>query len=292
MAIPQFGLYGETAMRPEPGFVHIEDIATRSREVNWRIKPHRHSDLFQLVCVDKGRVTVQLDDESPRVAGGTIVTIPAGVVHGFAFEPHTRGRVLTVANALLDQEPATALRQVFNDLRARPGIVKFKTRSVFFGQYRRLLSMLDEEYQSASIGRDLMLERIAGVFLMALAREARRQALTVAPVGRADALLDTFRGLLDVHYTEHWTVEQYAQALHTSVSSLNRCCSANIGLTAGTIIRNRLLLEAKRRLIYTQDSVDAVAFRLGFKDAAYFSRFFRRLEGVPPGRYRAGRMTD
>ena len=39
--IPHFGLYGEAALTPEPGYVHIEDIETRSSDAGWLIQPHR-----------------------------------------------------------------------------------------------------------------------------------------------------------------------------------------------------------------------------------------------------------
>jgi AraC family transcriptional activator of pobA len=47
-----------------------------------------------------------------------------------------------------------------------------------------------------------------------------------------------------------------------------------------------VLLEAKRKLIYTQYPLDQIAYTLGFKDPAYFSRFFKKLEGVAPSVYR------
>jgi AraC family transcriptional activator of pobA len=55
------------------------------------------------------------------------------------------------------------------------------------------------------------------------------------------------------------------------------------------LIQQRLALEARRRLVYAAGSVSSIAGELGFKDAAYFSRFFRRHSGVGPADFRRRR---
>ncbi len=52
------------------------------------------------------------------------------------------------------------------------------------------------------------------------------------------------------------------------------------------LIHERVLLEAKRNLIYTVQSVSQISYGLGFNDPAYFSRFFKRLTGQPPKAFR------
>ena len=59
-----------------------------------------------------------------------------------------------------------------------------------------------------------------------------------------------------------------------------------VGTSALDVIHGRLLLEAKRQLIYTTAPVTSLAFELGFQDPAYFSRFFRKNTGIAPGKFR------
>jgi AraC family transcriptional activator of pobA len=83
-------------------------------------------------------------------------------------------------------------------------------------------------------------------------------------------------------------VARYARQLALSESSLNRLCRRLTGHTAFELIQQRMALEARRRLVFVAGSVAALAAELGFKDAAYFCRFFRRHNGVSPGEYRRG----
>ena len=71
-----------------------------------------------------------------------------------------------------------------------------------------------------------------------------------------------------------------------SADRLNRQSKVAFDSTAKKLIAERLMLEAKRRLIYTRASLDEVAFDLGFKDPAYFSRAFKRATGSAPGQFR------
>ena len=57
-------------------------------------------------------------------------------------------------------------------------------------------------------------------------------------------------------------------------------------MSAKGFIAQRILAEAKRRLIYTRQPLEEISYQLGFTDPAYFSREFSKAEGMPPGAYR------
>jgi len=98
--------------------------------------------------------------------------------------------------------------------------------------------------------------------------------------------LRRFRHLIESQYLKHWPVKRYARHLALSETSLNRLCRRLAGSTAFDMIQRRLALEARRRLVYAGNSVSGIAAELGFKDPAYFSRFFRRHSGVSPNEFR------
>jgi AraC family transcriptional activator of pobA len=97
---------------------------------------------------------------------------------------------------------------------------------------------------------------------------------------------------VEEHYQEHWDIAEYAQALTMTLPTLNRLCRQFSGKGALDLIQDRLLLAARRHLIYTDASVEAIAFGLGFQDPAYFSRFFKRRAGVAPGQFRLARQAE
>jgi len=68
-------------------------------------------------------------------------------------------------------------------------------------------------------------------------------------------------------------------------------CRTRIQRSAGSIIRRRIVLEARRLLLHTGLGAAQISQKLGFEDPAYFSRFIRRETGFSPSRLRAGGVT-
>src|SRR5215470_8181098 len=110
VSVPRFFLYGEPPRDADERFVHIESIADRSRLHDWKIRPHTHRDLHQLLVILDGGGEMRAETSSHRFAAPALLVVPAGVVHAFVFEKDTRGYVVTVADSALSdvaqREPA------------------------------------------------------------------------------------------------------------------------------------------------------------------------------------------
>jgi AraC family transcriptional activator of pobA len=100
-------------------------------------------------------------------------------------------------------------------------------------------------------------------------------------------LLRTYRARIEEHFREVHEVGAYADLLHISAGHLSEVVKAQSGKSAIKHLHERLVLEAKRLLFYTPQSLKELAFDLGFSDAPYFNRFFKRETGLTPAEYRA-----
>lgn len=78
----------------------------------------------------------------------------------------------------------------------------------------------------------------------------------------------------------------YARKLMTQSRTLNSLSKKYTGKTAGAIITDRIILEAKRELYYNTSSIKEIGYDLGFDDPAYFTRFFKKQIGVSPQEYK------
>jgi AraC family transcriptional activator of pobA len=100
-----------------------------------------------------------------------------------------------------------------------------------------------------------------------------------------------FRQLVELHYRESLGVEAFAGLLGVTRAHLHDACLRDAGRTPLALIHDRLITEAKLRLEQTELLVEQVAYGLGFREAAYFNRFFRRMTGQSPGAYRRTRRA-
>lgn len=291
-AISHYALYGELRSDQDPDFVHIEDISARSILYEWRIRPHTHKGMFQLLVLRTGRTKVWLDESVSEVEAPCAVVIPSGVVHGFDFEPDTAGQVVTVADALVAATHDRGMREQFKALQMKPTVIDFARDPEQFARIEATLLHMDKEFQWPQPGRAAMLEWLFRILLLTIRRQLDRQEVQVENRGgRLDAF-NRFRQLVEDHYQEHWGIAQYADALAMTRATLNRLCRGLAGKGALELIQDRLVLAARRHLIYTDASVEAVAYGLGFQDPAYFSRFFKRRTGMAPGQFRLARQGE
>ncbi|GAB3337086.1 helix-turn-helix domain-containing protein [Larkinella ripae] len=99
-------------------------------------------------------------------------------------------------------------------------------------------------------------------------------------------LVNRFQELVEARFRDLHDVAAYADLLHLSAGHLSEMIKKQSGKTAIEHIHERLVLEAKRLLFHADLSVKEITAQLGFEDASYFNRFFKRLSGQTPVEYR------
>lgn len=99
-------------------------------------------------------------------------------------------------------------------------------------------------------------------------------------------LFSQFEKELDSHFIEIKSATQYAEILNISQKHLNRIVKSITNTTTTDVITNRIVLEAKRQLIYTDNSLAQIALYLGYDDYTYFSRMFKKFTGVNASEFR------
>jgi len=91
-----------------------------------------------------------------------------------------------------------------------------------------------------------------------------------------------FRKLVNQFFNDQHSVNFYADQLHVTSGHLNDVVKQNFGISAKEFIQNRVFLEAKRLLLYSQLSVSEIAWKLNFQDDSYFVRAFKNKVGCTP----------
>jgi AraC family transcriptional regulator, transcriptional activator of pobA len=284
--IPAFLLYGDPAALPIPRFVHAERIVTRSRIHDWRIGTHRHPDLSQALILTSGSGLIEIEGVRTRFTAPWIIWLPAAVVHGFHFDTGTDGYVVTVSNdfltAIISDENARDLAGIAETLVSEALEASEPSALDLAGSF-------DAIFHAASLlelGSRTVVEAHLKIILVGLARlQARRHA--EAPHGASrSATFRRFRQLVEQHFRGHWSVARYAAAIAITEDRLYDLCLQVAGKPPQSLLHDRLLLEAKRDLLYTTLAVSEICYGLGFKDPAYFCRFFTKRTGLPPTAFR------
>ncbi|QTE39466.1 helix-turn-helix domain-containing protein [Mucilaginibacter sp. P25] len=156
---------------------------------------------------------------------------------------------------------------------------------------QRLLDIFIEEFETADniqidMLRMLLKRLIIIVTRLAKAHSGPREVLADEKFGT----IRKFNLLVENNYREHHTVAYYAQQLNKSPKTLSNLFALYNHKTPLQVIQERLIIEAKRLLYYTDKSAKEITYELGFDDAAYFSNFFKKHTSFSPTDFRNNKV--
>lgn len=149
-----------------------------------------------------------------------------------------------------------------------------------------MLAKIKIEYHGSGEWQQRMLTAYLTVLITYLSRLYTEQYNYTQP-SPDKLLLKRFHAKIDENFREMREVAEYAAALNISAGHLSEVVKIQSGKPAIKHIHERMVLEARRLLFHTESSLKEIAYDLGFADASYFNRFFKRETGVTPAEYRA-----
>ncbi len=253
-----------------------------------RLRLHRH-DYFELFLLD-GKGGHFNDFRTFPIQGPTLVFVSPGQIHRWHDAHRLSGHIVCFTQQFFDGDlppPSPLLKHGFWYPDDTPPTLPLGSEAADIQAL-----FLDMEREFAGKERDF--ESAIGSLLRTLfirAERLYREAGCHIEPGRATALVRDFRLALERNFRTTQSVSDYAKLLKVSADHLGEAVHERTGHPAGDLIRQRLLLEARRLLAHTEMAISEVAYALNFQDPAYFSRFFRRLTGQSPGEFR-GSLSD
>lgn len=288
--LPLFHLYGDPPDDQAFDFIHVETIASRSSIHDWLIRAHRHRNLFQFLLIERGGGDMIFEAATMAFAAPAAIIVSPNVAHGFRFQPGiTDGWVVSFTEdvaAALGERSGEAVAQL-KAMAADP-VTPLDNAS----ESRRLSQLCNDLYQERFLARDghrLAMRALLALVAIEIARlsasRARSGSVTLAP---ADATVEALRRLVEEHFRHERQIGFYAGKLAMTSDRLNDHVKRAAGVTAGHLIRQRVLTEAKRELVFTNQAIHEIAYDLGFADPSHFARFFRKQTGTTPQDFRAG----
>lgn len=284
--VPHYFLYGETKPSDALDYIYIASLEDSLPKHNWEIIPHRHDNLHQLLVVEEGSALIQMREHRSEERGHCILSIPPKEIHGFIHQPGVRGYIVTIVDSFLRGIFAENERQQFPFLFNEPLVIRLDPDEKASWDFEMLMRQIVREYRKKRDGQTCVIGAYLKILFVLLGRSSNHMKLADNTYDAKIKVYETFQKLLEENFTSHLAVSQYAGEMGLTSGRLNRLCQRYTGQNAMQIIHGRLVTEAKRKLIYADMSMNEVAYDLGFKDPAYFSRFFTKQCGEPPGKYK------
>ena len=263
-----------------PGFhvFTLEDTYPSTRRV---MPPHTTGFYTLMLLEDSADAVVEVNTE--RFEGRTAALFfgSPGRVNAWVRGAMQRGFVVYLAPWFV--EHPGALEDVFGFFR----LTAVNALEISAPERARLRAHLDHLLRVFCEERAYRLEMLRALSLALLFEckgvfEAQSSASSEARPG----LTLRFQRLLEQHHLSKQTVQEYAQLLHVTPNHLSVIVSGELGRSAHALIAERVALEARKLLRYTDLSVAEISDYLGFAEPTHFARFFKRQTATTPLEFR------
>ena len=247
------------------------------------ITPHR-TNFYHVFLFDNCQPTHYVDFEKIKIQPYSLLFIDKDRVHQFDQLLNYEGRILIFTEDFFSDSKFLRSSILFNDL-SKQATIKLNQKSLQL--FIRLCDNITEELNLPDDDtKHFILKNHLHNFLLLAEREKRKQGFGDLKKGADLDYTLLFRDLLETNFTKLKAVNDSSSQLFTSEKRLGHAPSKVLGKTPKEIINERILLEAKRFLVYSHLTIKEIGQDLGFEDPAYFVRYFKKNTETTPGEFR------
>ena len=270
-----------------PQEFEIVDIGELYQNFKDTLTTTHRTGFYHIIWFQKGNPTHLVDFNPIKIKPNTLLFLNKDTVQRFDNKTKFEGKAILFTDSFFCKTEADTkfLKNniLFNDLFSVSQIqIENQTKL-----YVELLQQMTNELQNVkdNLQADILKNQLHN-FLLHSEREKRQQNF----IGiNKDANLDyvmLFKDLLEKNYKTQKQVTYYAKEMFISEKRLNQVTSKLFGKTPKEIIDDRIMLEAKRILAHTNESVKEICFYLGFEEPTNFIKYFKKHSNITPIEFR------
>lgn len=251
---------------------------SRFKEKIKKTSPHKHDDYFELIFLSEGQGFHWIETEKYMVSPPELYFLRPNQLHFWQFTSIPKGFVILFKADFFDILTETDTINLYRQL-----IDKFRVPVKGDFNPEIILNEMVAEYFGNSVYSSHIIHGYLRAFFAKMLQMAEIQSQeTSVPVTQ----FEKFQDLLVKECPRLHKVNDFAQLLNTTPQNLNSICRKRSGKTASEYIVTQLLLEAKRYILHTENTINEIAYTLSFSDASNFVKFFKRHENLTPVQFR------
>ena len=251
-------------------------------EIEHNLIPHLH-DFYSIFWIESGEAIHATEFVEYSLKADTILFVPPGLKHRMYIDKSVEGTYILFNEEFIQYNRTNHVPlkeyRLFNnsDFKSLITVVPEKREKL-----NNITGLIFEELKNSDdYSQDIVLN-LLHLFLLESRRifDQQNQAPKEESETTPDTTIIRFKQLIEENFAKEKNVSLYAEMLNMNPSCLNELTKRTTGITAGELIRNRVIDETKKLLYSSSMSGKEIAYELGFDDPAYFSRFFKKYTGI------------
>lgn len=288
--IPNINIGEDYDRRYADATIHYDALGNLASFFGRDMPVHRHAQYLQIHYIERGTINFHIDDQLYQTQGPALFLTPPAIPHSFQTEDDAPGHVLTVHQSVIWRLMKRNM-QISQELELNRGICVTRAdldreQIRHWRMIEQTFANLSEEWRAEDTAMSLVLENLTCLLVIQVARLSSRQAVSSSVSNDDLRIFHQFTDQVERHFRDHWLLPEYTRVIGVSESRLNQICKQISNSSPKKLITERVLREVKRLLTFSGRSINEICYDVGFKDPAYFSRFFKKQTGVSPLCYR------
>ncbi len=247
--------------------------------------PHSHS-FYQIVWFLKGTGEHSVDFKTYKIENNTIIFIAKDQVHYFDQNLDIRGWMIHFNESFFMHTDIDVFLKfkVFNAQQNPCYTLNRQSEATASSYLALILSELKNRngFGHADVLRFLLKSFLINIERFHQADPSRKLAIT----DHYELQFYSFKELIEENFDKGLSVKEYAEKLHVSSKTLTTITNAMVGKPPSKVISERIVLASMRLLMFTSLQIGEIAFHLGFQDASYFIKYFKKHVGSSPKQFR------
>ena len=269
------------AVKDKIGVDKTLKVAPFKKEVR-TTTPHKHNSYFEIIFLTKGSGIHTIDSQNYEVKPPIVFVVRKEQIHFWNLTSEPEGYVLIIKKSFIESSLDKEIKPLLYKLSKFAAIELQEQETI-----NCLFQLLTKEYATE---RPFTQDVVDGLIKSLLAKLLQQDAPANGNSSVEGNLYGLFRELLSQEAAPRNNVAYYAAQLNTSPQNLNIACRKSGSLSAGDVLSEFIIGEAKRHLIYTDNTISQIAFVLNFNDASHFIKYFKRFTGLTPLGFRTAHL--
>lgn len=263
--------------------LYVNSFKNHLKAHNFIEKPHRHN-FYLLVLFTHGTGTHEIDFDSYDIKRGSLFVVQPGQIHNWKLSDDIDGFIVFYSQEtynLYFGNKKIEDYSIYQSVKSQPELFFEEKEFLEIEVYFKLMKAESESGKAKQ--KDKILNLLDSINIE-ISRKYLPENNHKTPI--YNHKINQFEKLIESHFKTEKSPSFYASKMSITLKHLNRICKTILNKTATQLITERIILEAKRLLINKNKSISQIADELNFENYSYFSKLFKKENGISPSEFR------